>query len=622
MGKQRCSVRRYDYHNSAVIRDHYRRVRRVLAQTPAQFMKFMSTFGRLPRTWQAMALIVVAGSAEGFGMALFVPLLEILSKAGTDELSWPFNRITDAFAYLNVPVSLYTMLSTVITLILLSLVLAYLQRRMIIRLRHGFARSTRERYASALFRAGWWYISEKSHGEAVNEFVPECNRGSLSLQYELLALGNIIQILIYLFVSMAISWQLTLVTLAFCGFVFFMIRPFQKRAKALGAETTLVNRNLSFYIVDFLKAAKLIKSTASEGVVLGHLNKHIGAFFGATYRSELNAVQIYFLVQALPVLLLGALIVLAHGVLGLGTSLTLVFLLILARIAPRLAQFQQYHQGYNVASPGLQVVEKMISEAEAESENMHSSGQKFTRLAEGITIEKVTYQYPTRDIPALRNISMKIPRGKMTALVGQSGGGKSTVVDVIAGLRTPDEGRVTVDGEDLTAIDLNSWRNAIGYVTQDVNVFNDTLRHNVAFTRPDATDTEILSCLNSVCLDDLVAQLPDGLDTVLGEEGARLSGGQRQRLALARAIIGRPELLLLDEATSSLDNESERLVQQAIEQIAAEFTVVVVAHRLSTVRRADTIHVLVDGDIVESGTFDDLISRGGSFAELHQQQFV
>lgn len=569
-----------------------------------------------------MALIVIAGSAEGFGMALFVPLLEILSKTGTEELSWPFNRITDAFAYLGVPVTLYTMLATVVFLILSSLALAYVQRRMIIRLRHGFARSTRERYASSLFRAGWWYISEKSHGEAVNEFVPECNRGALSLQYELLALGNIIQILIYLLVSMAISWELTLVTIGFCGFVFMIVRPFQKRAKALGGETTEVNRNLSFYIVDFLKSAKLVKSTASEGVVLGHLGNHIGAFFGATYRSELNAVQIYFLVQALPVLLLGALIVMAHGVLGLGTSMTLVFLLILARIAPRLAQFQQYHQGYNVASPGLQVVEKMIAEAEAQAENMRHDGLNFSRLTEGISIENVAYQYPTRDTPALRDISLKIPRGKMTALVGQSGGGKSTVIDVIAGLRTPDAGRVMVDGKELGEINLNSWRNAIGYVTQDVNVFNDTLRHNVAFTCPDASDAQILECLNSVCLDDLVAQLPNGLDTVLGEEGARLSGGQRQRLALARAIIGRPELLLLDEATSSLDNESERLVQQAIEQIAAEFTVVVVAHRLSTVRRADTIHVLVNGGIVESGGFDELMSRGGSFTELHQQQFA
>lgn len=585
-------------------------------------MRFMSTFGRLPRTWQAMALIVIAGSAEGFGMALFVPLLEILSKTGTQEMSWPFDRIIDAFAYVGVPVTLYTMLATVIFLILSSLALAYLQRRMIIRLRHGFARTTRERYAASLFRAGWWYISEKSHGEAVNEFVPECNRGSLSLQYELLALGNIIQILIYLAVSMAISWQLTLVTLGFCGFVFFIVRPFQKRARALGTETTEVNRNLSFYIVDFLKSAKLIKSTASEGVVLGHLGNHIGAFFGATYRSELNAVQIYFLVQALPVILLGALIAMAHGVLGLGTSMTLVFLLILARIAPRLAQFQQYHQGYNVASPGLQVVEKMIAAAETHSEDMRENAHRFARLERGISIENVSYQYPTRDRPALRNISLKIPRGKMTALVGQSGGGKSTVIDVIAGLRTPDAGRVLVDDRDLGDINLASWRNAIGYVTQDVNVFNDTLRHNVAFTCPDASDAQILECLESVCLDDLVGQLPDGLDTMLGEEGARLSGGQRQRLALARAIIGRPELLLLDEATSSLDNESERLVQQAIEQIAADFTVVVVAHRLSTVRRADTIHVLVDGDIVESGGFDELMSRGGSFAELHQQQFA
>ena len=582
----------------------------------------MSTFGRLPHTWQAIALIVVAGLAEGFGMALFVPLLEILSKTGTAELTWPFDRITAAFAYVGVPVNLYTMLGAVIGLILSSLGLAYFQRRMIIRLRHGFARSMRERYAAALFRSGWWYLSEKSNGEAVNEFVPECNRGSLSLQYELLALGNIIQISIYCLVSMAISWQLTLVTLAFCGIVFGLVRPLQQRAKAIGVETTSVNRNLSFYIVDFLKAAKLVKSTASEGVVLDQLHGHIGSFFSATYRSELNAVQIYFLVQALPVILLAALIVLAQGVLNLGTSLTLVFLLILARIAPRLAQFQQYHQGYNVASPGLQAVEKKTAEAELQIEDMRDGGKKFDRMAESIELKDVTYRYPSREEPALRGISLSIPRGKMTALVGESGGGKSTVIDVIAGLRTPDSGRVLIDGDDIRDLDLGTWRRAIGYVTQDVDVFNDTLRHNVSFTKPGATDGEILGCLELVYLGDLVDQLPHGLDTELGEEGTRLSGGQRQRLALARAIIGRPELLLLDEATSALDNESERLVQQAIEQIAGDFTVVVVAHRLSTVRRADTIHVLAGGRIVESGSYESLLARGGAFADLHQHQFA
>ena len=580
-------------------------------------MRLLSSFGRLPGTRTALALVVVAGLAEGIGLTLFVPLFDIMMQGEARNLGFPFDRIQSVFELANVPVTLPTMLAAIFLLIMASLGIAYAQRSMVVRIRHRFSRDARRDYVDAVYRSGWPYISEKSHGDAINEFLNECNRASSALQYELLAVASAIQIAIYVGVSATLSWQLTLVALAFGVFIFVLVRPLQVRARQLGDKTTAANRNLSFYIVDFLRGAKLIKSTANENRVIRALSSHIDAYYDVAYRSELNSVQIYFVVQALPVVLMTGLIGLSHYMFTLNASLTIVFLLILSRIAPRLAQFQQYSQGYNVASPGLAVVDKVTADARQNKEDLGSGGAGFTNIGEAIDLTDVSYQYPTRKMPALDNVTIRIPHRKMVAIVGPSGGGKSTVVDLLAGLRRPDTGTVSIDGQLLDDYDLVSWRKRIGYVAQDVVVFNDTLESNVAFANPDATEDEILQALEVARLGDVVKELPDGLQTMIGENGTRLSGGQRQRLALARAIIGKPELLLLDEATSALDNESERLVQQAIEAIASEFTLVVIAHRLTTVRHADVIHVMENGRIVQSGTYDALMAEDGSFRQLH-----
>ena len=174
---------------------------------------------------------------------------------------------------------------------------------------------------------------------------------------------------------------------------------------------------------------------------------------------------------------------------------------------------------------------------------------------------------------------------------------------------------------DLRTIEQTSWRHSIGYVTQDIVIFNDSLKNNITLAHPETPEEDIWNVLQIAQLEDFVRSLPDGLSTVMGESGIRFSGGQKQRLALARALIGKPELLLLDEATSALDNESERIVQKAIDNIASEFTIVVVAHRLSTIRRADQICVMDAGKIIEKGTYEELQAKGGRFAQLHDLQF-
>ena len=199
-----------------------------------------------------------------------------------------------------------------------------------------------------------------------------------------------------------------------------------------------------------------------------------------------------------------------------------------------------------------------------------------------------------------------VPRGKMVSLVGGSGAGKTTIIDLMLGLHLPDEGQVLLNGESLERYDMKSYRDRVGYVPQEPQLFNTSIRENLLWVAPDATDDDIWRACRLANAEQFIGELDNGLDTVLGDRGIRVSGGQRQRLALARAIIRKPDLLILDEATSALDSESERLIQQSIDILSKEITMVVIAHRLSTIRNADYVYVLNGGKVVEEGAYNEL----------------
>jgi subfamily B ATP-binding cassette protein MsbA len=224
--------------------------------------------------------------------------------------------------------------------------------------------------------------------------------------------------------------------------------------------------------------------------------------------------------------------------------------------------------------------------------------------------------------PVLHDLSFEIARGQVVALVGSSGAGKSTTMDLLARFYDPDEGRITFDGIDLREAAVASLRSQLGIVTQETILFHDTVRNNIAYGSPGASDSEIRMAAEAAHALEFVQRLPLGFDAVIGERGAKLSGGERQRLAIARALLRNPPILLLDEATSSLDTESERLVQDALERLMRDRTVLVIAHRLSTVQHAYRIVVLDHGRIVATGTHDQLLEMDGQYRRLHDLQFA
>jgi ATP-binding cassette subfamily C protein len=239
------------------------------------------------------------------------------------------------------------------------------------------------------------------------------------------------------------------------------------------------------------------------------------------------------------------------------------------------------------------------------------------RLDRGIELHRVSFRYDqTRHDDAVHQVDLMIPARQLTAITGPSGSGKSTLADLIMGLLVPDRGQVLLDGVPLAGPRLHDWRSSVGYVPQENFLFHDTVRANLQWAQPDAGEEELWRVLQLAAAAEFVARLPQGLDTVVGDRGLRLSGGERQRLALARALLRRPSLLLLDEATSNLDVENERQIQEAVRRLQQDLTVVVIAHRLSTVRLAERIVVLDQGRVAAVGPWDQLARQPGQFRSL------
>jgi subfamily B ATP-binding cassette protein MsbA len=293
------------------------------------------------------------------------------------------------------------------------------------------------------------------------------------------------------------------------------------------------------------------------------------------------------------------------------------FTVLLGFMVTPLMQIATLGSQLSEAMAGLERTRELLNERREDDDPRRTVD--VTRLEGQVVFEDVGFAYREGE-PVLTGVTLRAEPGTVTALVGPSGAGKTTMIGLVCAFHAPTSGRVLVDGVDLTTIKLESYRRHLGVVLQETFLFDGTIRQNVAFARPEASEAEILEACRIAHVGEFAEGFPEGYDTLVGERGVRLSGGQRQRVSIARAILAEPRILILDEATSSLDSESEALIQEGLGWLMKGRTTFVIAHRLSTIRRADQILVVEKGEIVERGTHDELYAKGGRYREMYDRQ--
>ncbi|MCK4778305.1 MAG: ABC transporter ATP-binding protein, partial [Actinomycetia bacterium] len=369
--------------------------------------------------------------------------------------------------------------------------------------------------------------------------------------------------------------------------------------------------------VEQISGAKIVKSSAAEEVTTNRFKVRFESLARFKYISRLNQalLKVIFEVLIIGVLCIGIYSAIIY--LKMTMSRLVVFLFIFYRLSPRISNLQQFRHQLLLNLPALESIEKFCEKAKKMEEKR--GGISFKGLSDKISMRGVYFYYNPEEY-VIEDLNIEIPKKKTIAIVGGSGAGKSTVVDLIMGLLKPVKGEILVDGKHLSEYDLKSWRRKIGYLTQDTILFHDTVKANIAWFYPEATGEEIKEAAKIAFADEFIEQFNKDYDTIVGDRGVRLSGGQKQRIALARAIIRKPEILILDEATSALDAESEKKIQKAIQVLAESITVIIVTHRLATVKNADYIYVLENSKLIEEGSWNDLVSQKGRFFELKQLQ--
>jgi ATP-binding cassette subfamily C protein len=388
----------------------------------------------------------------------------------------------------------------------------------------------------------------------------------------------------------------------------WIVWPLARRSRRIGDEMVTLNHAAYRAATGFLDALKLAKAYGRE-------REHQDAFMSAIHRSRDAQISLAWAnslgnaIQAtLTALLLAVTVYVAIRVEHVAAGSLLVVAVVFTRVVGRITASQSNIQQIAMALPAFEELEALTAACVAAREPYGGAAASALPIGSGIELEAVHFAYPD-GTEALRGVSLTIPAGATVALAGPSGAGKTTLADIVAGLMLPTAGRVTIGDEALTSDRVIGWRRSVALVPQEPFMFHDTIAANLRFGDPDASDAALWEALRLASAAGFVVELAAGLETVVGDRGLRLSGGERQRLALARALLRNPELLILDEATSSLDTENELAIRHALATLHGRTTILLIAHRLSTVSEADHIAVLDRGEVVEAGSWEQLAGR-------------
>ncbi|GJM15170.1 MAG: HlyB/MsbA family ABC transporter [Thermodesulfobacteriota bacterium] len=571
-------------------------------------------------------LFFIASAFDGISIGLLVPLLASVQQVQNyDELPRILQAVVKIFAEYPVQKQIILSLVFVVSSVLLKNLFLGISRYISYWLTARLIANIRSQLINTLMLVGIGFYSNVKTGDLVEKVIfntimtEEIIRNATEL-LDYLASFTILIALLIIF-----SWELTIVTIILAALIAFGVSIYIKRLETYGHQLLHNSRELTADLQENLSGIEVIKSFTKERTQSEKLKSKIEN----QARSHLNLTfgnyMVHILTEALGVIAIAVLFLAAIQTSDMDYKIVLTqllpFIYILARMLPLIKLINQARGIILSRWPGFNAVYDLLR---LDNKPLIKDGDKtYGGIQKDIRFCSVGFSYNDDKTLALSNVSFDIPKGKTTAIVGKSGAGKSTIINLLLRFYDPQEGKILIDGEDLVSFNVESYRRNIGIVSQDAFIFNDTVKNNIAFgALEEPTDNLVIEAAKRAGAHEFIESLPQGYDTVLGERGVKLSGGQKQRISIARAILKNPEILILDEATSSLDTKTEQLIHQAITELSQNRTVVIIAHRLSTIKNAEQIIVIKDGSISEIGNEKELLDKEGEYHNLAKANII
>jgi len=582
-------------------------------------IKRISFIAKLVVTTPHYGRIIVLQFMSGFfsiaGIPMLIPVLEYIRTDVSGEASRSHSVFVKAFEYIGITPSFYIVLAVASILILSGQVLLFVS----VVIAQNAQVKLSERYRKKLFNSylhvDWlWLLRDKS-GEMNHAVIREADLASVAHLNAQRIVIYLIQIIIFMFLAIKISILITILAFVVYGVLFFVNSYNTGSVHRLSESFNEVFKRLSSSTANLLQNKKFFKSSlVHEGFmrrVSQYVDESVRIMKIINLREQLQISWTFIFTFIFLVSLL-----MFHKVLNIGFSELLVVLLVFQRLSPQFTSLFNSYLALNKDIPANKSIVSRLNEIERYEE---LSGERVFRFDKAICFKEVHFSYPTGE-SVLKNIRLEIKPSQTVGFVGSSGAGKTTLLDLILGLLKPESGTIYYADIPHYQLDINSFRKNIAYVSQDTTLLDGTLLENLTIGCPEAAEQMIKDVCERVHIDKFVKELPEGLLTEIGENGIKLSGGQRQRVALGRALFMSPKLLILDEATSDLDTETEMLIQEAIQGLRQSMSIIIVAHRLSTVKSADMIYVIEEGSVCEAGTYSELIEKKGRLYYLDSLQ--
>ena len=566
-----------------------------------------------------LTLGLLQSLSEGIGIGLFLPLLRGLISGTASQASggWLMERLDAVFRQVPQDERLAVIALSLFAVVLVTALLAYAHGLLFTWVDGSIAHHLRRTIFGQLLVMNFGTIERDRSGRLLNILASDTWRTSEALKIFVHLVITISTVAVYVALLLLMSWRLTALVAVGMLLVSGIVRLFTRGVKELGEQVVRSNSELAHRMVEGIDGMRVIRAYGREPYEQSR-------FDAASERLRRVILKTGYVEGAVhpvhEILVSGLLLAVLFATARTATdvSVLLVFVFVLYRLQPRVKDFESSRVRLTALASSVEEVRSVLDAPS--DERLKTGPNKQPGLEDEIVFDRVTFRYHDGEEAALTDATFTIPAGKTTAIVGPSGGGKSTVIKLILRFYDPTAGQVVTDGRSLRDFDVASWRNQIALVSQDGFLFNATVRDNIAYGRHDATHDEIVDAARKADAHEFIERLPDKYETLLGHRGVRLSGGQQQRISLARAIVRNPRIFILDEATNALDSISESWIQETLDRLRDGRTVIMVAHRLATIEQADQIIVLEKGHVRERGTLRELVSAGGLFATMYRLQ--